>query len=389
MKRKFTDGWLNGQKAMGLYWDTATVLGLRVNKRSEMFIVQARGPAGSKRRNVGVHGDITYHEAQKLAPDIIKEIEDGTPAPAATPSRMTLQQAWELYQRDNILNPKTVATYQVSVDHAPWLDKPVASITREMVRKRMSELKNMPRTANKFVTVIGQIIRHVHLDLGIPVPTEGIKPYPVQRKKCEIRSDGDIATIYDEAIRWRNQTVGNVIRLLMFTGGIRLEQACTLRWQDVDFQRRSMSFKSQKGKSITLPMEPIHREILMEQRAISRELEERRAAYVFPCRDAKRKHPHITEVKDFWAHIEKALGYKGVRSHDLRRFYNPKVARIPGISSDIVYALTGHTAERTAHDGYVQRNLNVDDLRDGMQKASREMLKLACPRHHLLKVAAL
>lgn len=126
------------------------------------------------------------------------------------------------------------------------------------------------------------------------------------------------------------------IRLLLFTG-CRFSEIVTLRWKDVDEERRILTLRESKTGKGERPLNLPALEVL---RGLPREAG---SPFVFP--GIKRKAP-LTSVRRLWHRIREHAGLKDVRLHDLRHSF-ASVGAAAGASLPIIGGLLGHTQART------------------------------------------
>ena len=162
-----------GGKADTLFWDTDTKgFGLRVTPTGlSKFIAQGRlrGTKTDVRVTIGSYGAWTVDAARRKADEYRHQFEQGIdPREVARQKKalgVTLQEVLEAYVgRPGKLKVTTAAEYRRHVEKvfASWANKPIASITREMVQERHRELidrglkgkRGAPASANAaFVTL--------------------------------------------------------------------------------------------------------------------------------------------------------------------------------------------------------------------------------------------
>jgi hypothetical protein len=150
-----------------LYWDKDTKgFGLRVTPTGlSKFIAQGRvrGTTTDVRVTIGSYGAWTVDAARRKADEYRHLFERGIdPREVAREQKamqVTLQEVSDAYlSRPGKLKARTAAEYRRHVDQvfAVWRNKPITSITREMVKERHGELilrgldgkKAAPATAN-------------------------------------------------------------------------------------------------------------------------------------------------------------------------------------------------------------------------------------------------
>lgn len=131
------------------------------------------------------------------------------------------------------------------------------------------------------------------------------------------------------------------LRLIALTG-LRREEACGLRWREVDAANSCLRLESTKtGKSFR----PIGATALEVLGALPRSSE-----FVFPNRDGTGS----AEMKKKFAAIFDAAGLSDARAHDLRRTFATRVEE-EGYSSATAGELLGHARRGVTEKHYIRR----------------------------------
>ena len=134
-----------------LYWDTETKgFGLRITASgAASFVVQGTvaGEGKELRMTIGTYGAWTVDDARRRAEEYKHQLEDGINPLAAKKAdaaqKVTLAEICTAYvSRPGKLKASTAVEYKRHVDQvfAGWKDKPIVSITRDMVLERHREL---------------------------------------------------------------------------------------------------------------------------------------------------------------------------------------------------------------------------------------------------------
>ena len=125
-----------------LHWDTE-LKGFAVlcsgKSNNKTFIVQRDLPSGLTRRlTVGAVNELTLKEASKRATDMLDDLRRGRD-PKRKSGNETLREIFEKYlkARPN-LRPASIRGYRIMLENylTSWLDKPLRSITGDMVEDR-------------------------------------------------------------------------------------------------------------------------------------------------------------------------------------------------------------------------------------------------------------
>jgi len=107
-----------------------------------------------------------------------------------------------------------------------------------------------------------------------------------------------------------NEDDAHLILLLIYTG-LRLDEALSLKWTDVDFENREFTaFNTKNGKDHTLPMTDATKDLFRNRFALHGTKK-----YVFPSPVDKRQHMTASRV---FARVSNHVGFD-FTAHDLRR----------------------------------------------------------------------
>ena len=167
LSNRVVDGLPAGDKEV-IYWDRGLPgFGVRVYPNgAKVYLVQSRGPRGSKRITVGRHGTISAEEARRQGAALLTRIKAGE-EPGAGPGAEggpTVAELAEKYLREHVAvrcKPNTVKGYrQVVGKHLlPTLGKvPIAALGREHVAELHYRLRKTPVAANEAVSALSRMI---------------------------------------------------------------------------------------------------------------------------------------------------------------------------------------------------------------------------------------
>jgi integrase len=132
------------------------------------------------------------------------------------------------------------------------------------------------------------------------------------------------------------------IRLIALTG-LRREEACALRWGEIDFAGCCLRLEATKTGRSTRPVGRAARDVLQSLPQLSDE-------WVFPNRNATGR----AELKASIAEFFDAAGLKDARSHDLRRTFG-SVAADEGYGDATIAELLGHSRRGVTQRHYIRR----------------------------------
>jgi site-specific recombinase XerD len=120
-------------------------------------------------------------------------------------------------------------------------------------------------------------LRIVENSVKRPVTRKGRKPNDAYRKR-EHLTESEIAKLLDALGRNRHGHRDRLIGLLVYRHGLRVSEACDLRWDDIDLPKRTIIIRRLKGS--TDSSHYLERDELAGLKRLWRE-QEAKAAYVF------------------------------------------------------------------------------------------------------------
>jgi integrase len=164
-------------------------------------------------------------------------------------------------------------------------------------------------------------------------------------KTGHVRAD-DMAKFVAAVRRLENHTERDFITLLLFTG-LRLTEAATLTWDDVDFVAgvvRIPAARTKAKRKLDLPMTDFLRRLLRDR------LTRGKFEYVFPSNMSPTGH--ITGAKHALRAVAEASGIR-VNHHDLRRTF-VTAAESTDMNWSALQGLVNHSPGKGVTAGYVQ-----------------------------------
>ena len=250
-------------------WDRAlTGFGVRVYPSgAKVYVVQARGPEGSRRITVGRHGVIGASEARRRATLIIARIRAGEePVPEAKKTEsITVAALAERYLREHVAvrcKPTTATQYRLAIERyiVPALGKrAVSSLGRSQVADLQHALSDRPAMANLVVSTLSRMIDQA-IAWGvageITNPCRSAPKYRTRRRErfltdAEFRRLG--STLDElEATGRISPHAAAALRLLMLTG-CRRNEILTLRWEDVRLEAQELQLTDSKTGDFFFP----------------------------------------------------------------------------------------------------------------------------------------
>ena len=330
-------------------WDRAlTGFGVRVYPSgARVYVVQTRGPAGTRRTTVGRHGVIGAAEARRRASLIIARIragEDLAPRPAPKPAGPTIAALARRYLREHVAvrcKPSTAAQYRRAIERhiVPALGTlPVSAVARRDVADLQHSLRDRPAMANLVVATLGRMIDQAQ---AWGVGAEGVNPcrsaqkYRAGRRErfltdAEFRRLGSALDELEGTGRISPHAAA-ALRLLMLTG-CRRNEILTLRWEGVHLEMRELRLADSKTGPRTVSLSAEAAAVLS---AIPRVADN---PWVIPGTRAGRR---LSSIFEPWARVRARAGLDDVRIHDLRHSYASRALAL-GESLPVIAKLLGH-----------------------------------------------
>jgi site-specific recombinase XerD len=353
------------------------------------FIVQYKTPQGKTRRlafaKVGI---ATPDEARAKARKLLAEVSEGADPSAerhVNRKALTIAELCDQYleaARAGLVTtrfnkPKKASTVAIDEGRVTRHIKPligsivVGKLTRPAVQK-MADAIAAGKTAGTFKTKArgkavveggtGTAARVVELLGGIWTWAEkrglasGVNPARGVQKikgdaKDRVLSADELAAL-GKAMREneaRFPAAVAAVHLIALTG-MRREEACGLRWSEIDRASSCLRLQATKtGRS----MRPIGKAAFDVLDAISMKLEDakiEKGAFVFPNQSGKGS----ADLKKAIAAIFDAAGLKDARAHDLRRTFGSTAAN-EGYGDATIGELLGHARRGVTERHYIRR----------------------------------
>jgi integrase len=366
-------------EAQTFYSDTEVRgFGVRVGAHTRTFCLRVGQGKERHTITIGRHGEMrsdgerwTVALARKRALELLGQIASGKPLPAAPKPREvhrgpTLADGLALHvanmrKRRSSAHSIRSIEQEVALHLSAWLKRPLSALTAAELdatcKRIMAAAKPRPGAVNPpGAAVSNRLLRHVSAIWESASKLHDLPPNPAQRVTQHVLLPRD-ERVTDFADWYATvETLSPVRRDLqlfaMFTG-LRSESVRTLRWDDVDWDRRVLYVRKAKGnKPYVIPLASTHLEILERRRrenAVEFDPHGGDHGWVFPSlsRAYPQRVKHVAETKEI-RDGEKIL--PGL--HPLRRTYN-SVAREIGIRLEDREALMNHSPRGVNEKHYV------------------------------------
>ena len=159
--------------------------------------------------------------------------------------------------------------------------------------------------------------------------------------------------------------IRDFVRIALYTGA-RRTNVLSMQWKDINFDFKLWLIPADHSKNsepMIIPLLPEVVTVLQERKKPGG------SKYVFPGKGAT---GHLVEPKKGWKGLLKRAGLdESFKIHDLRRTMGSWQA-ITGSSTKIIGASLGHKSDQATS---VYARLNIDPVRESMERAISKMLK--------------
>ncbi len=353
------------------YFDDALQgFGVRVSpKGRRVFIVQGRVGRDKVRKRLGTYPAVSPEEARKRAQTILSAMAAGI-APERAVDILSTADAARRWLAEHVytkLKPRTQNDYRRLIEGTllpRFGTRPVKSIGREDMAALHHAKRATPREANHLIAVAKSFFSWCE-DAGLRAPETNparrIRPYPENRRERFLGAD-ELARAADaiDAL----ETAGRIsvhaaagIRLCILTGA-RQGEIRTLKWREVDLERRMLLLEDSKTgrKPIFLNRPAI--EILANLPRLAGN------AHVIVGAKAGEAYNSLSRV---WEKVRQEAGLDDVRLHDLRHTF-ASFGAAESMSLPMIGRLLGHRVPATtaryahlAHDPVLEANERIGD----------------------------
>jgi integrase len=362
---------------------------VRISIESISFAIRKKKNGKDYFVNIGRYPQTTISQARERGLQALSLIDQGiNPNEKNQVNEITLVKVFKDYieSRGSNLKEGTVKGYKSSLNKylADWANKPLSSITRNMVEERHRLIsKTSPTRAN---AVMRQLRAYFNYAIGKyedsfdkPIFADNpvkrlthVKAWNREQRRQTVIKSYDLKKWFDAVIALpehssniktpnSSEICRDLFLFILFTG-LRRREASTLRWEDIDFKDHSFSIENTKNhRTHALPLTPFLEEILERRKSDS--------PYVFhgvtedkPINDPKKQ---LAKVKE--------LSGLNINMHDLRRTFIT-IAESLDINHYALKRLINHKDDRDVTGGYIVTQ--VERLREPMNKITNRILEL-------------
>ncbi|MGB4911580.1 MAG: site-specific integrase [Candidatus Dechloromonas phosphoritropha] len=359
-----------------LHWDEQDRgFGLRITKNGKRtYIAQGRVNGKEARITIGAHGVFTADQAREAAREHLRSMRLGidprTVAKERAAETVSLRDVADAYKRDRPLKDSSKGEIErhVTTTFEVWLNKPVASISREMVTKRFNEIKGhglrgngpAPAQANQGFSVLRALFNYAIREYRRPDGTAIIKDNPVEvlhKKWAPIKAkttripDSKVGAVWSALQQWREvaynrDTLASIdlVTFLLLTGA-RIGEASALTWDRVNLDEGWWHLPDPKNRNpVWLPLSKEARELLKTRQHV------KGSPFVFASWG---KCGHIRDPRDTMNNLSEIAGLH-LSPHDLRRTFTTIGIACCAIDLFKVELLTNHVPKTVTERHYLE-----------------------------------
>ena len=351
---------LSSNGKSGAFWDRDLPgFGVRVYRSGRTtYVVQVRGPYGSRRVTLGRHGELSAEQARKRAAVVIGRIKAGEepfeapPEPVPEPTVADLAERCLRTYVEVRCKALTARGYRQQLRNhiLPALgEMPVASVGQEYIEALHHSLRDRPAAANATLGVLSRMFSLAEAWGWRPKgshPCKSVRKYKAHYRERfltreEYRRIGRVLREADaKGSPWPASVAA--IRLIMLTG-CRCEEIATLQWDDVDRLGGYLRLRETKTGLRMIPLTPTALKVLDGIERVPGN------PWVFV---GAKPGSHVSRIRSQWHRLRSRAGLEDVRLHDLRHSYASRALAL-GESLSAIGKLLGHvkidTTARYAH----------------------------------------
>lgn len=334
-----------------LLWDSELRgFGVRVfSSGRRTYFVQYRNQFGSTRRKkIGVHGNVTADQAREEAKKLLGDVAKGSD-PSKDHQNEKIKPTFEklaaeyleFYAKEN-KKPKSFKEDKRMLNSIllkRFGFKKLDEITTHEIQHLHHELRDTLYVANRVRSLLHRMFKlAIQWKWMSTNPVEGVTKYQEQKRNRWL-DDEEVQRLFSVLETYHNQSVANIVRLLILTGS-RYNEVVSATWDQFDLDKGTWTkpahlTKQKQMQHVPLSLQVI--EILKHMKAKSE------FHFLFP---GKIPGKPIKDIKKAWHTIRKTAGFPEVRIHDLRHTHASHLVS-SGLSLSIVGKLLGHTQAST------------------------------------------
>lgn len=312
---------------------------------TKTYFVEKRLKGKTRRVTIGKHGAWVPETVRERARELLVSIDKGIDPNAVKAEQKaratTLAIVFEQFKQARKLRATTERVYTSSMTRCfpDWLDKSITDISKDMVEQRYHKLLNTDwqrgtngvaqahqsmRILRAVLNYAGAIYEDSHGKSILPEnPVKRLSQANIWQKVPDRESSiqpTQLKDWYQAVIKLDNDIVRDYLLLCLFTG-LRRNEAAKLKWNDVDFDAKTLKIPAENSKNHLehrLPLSDFLFELLDQRSRVPNIGKKGLSPYVFPGDGVK--SGHLVEFRNDIAKVTKASSIKFM-VHDLRRSF--------------------------------------------------------------------
>lgn len=350
---------------------------LRVtSKGAKSFIFEGRIHGRVRRITIGPYGPLTVETARNEALSMKSDVSKGKDPARERKDRITepsFKYLTESYiERHAKPHKKSWKEDENLINRlfSPWSNRKLSSISRDEVARLHQKIghENGNYMANRAASLLRKMF-NLGMDWGLlpegTNPATRVKFFREEKRERFLSPDELRAVLM--ALKSESNPYWRAYFTLDLLLGARKNELLSMRWEDIDFTTATWKIPTTKaGRPHTLPIPTPAMEILLNLKSNDT------SPYVFP---GKGSTGHLREPKQAWRRIKENAKVKDIRIHDLRRTLGSWLAS-QGESLIMIGKALNHSNTSTTA---IYARLNIDPLRQAMEKNASRMLEFALP----------
>jgi integrase len=332
-------------KAYFIRSTTLRGFGVKINPSGSIkFIAETKHQGTNYRKTLGSFPALSVADAEKEAIQYLNLVQTGQLKDSHR-QQYSLGKLFKTYTSKVTLKPSTLKNHTQVINFylQDWLDKPVVSITKEMVEKRFYQIRDKGvhggkptySQATKTMRILSALMNYAIADELIednPVSVLKFKRVDRSMIKREVYLKADQAK---KLLKITGQDIHPMVlalQLILYTG-LRKNEALRLKWDDVEDVNGIQCLlirDTKNSRPHIIPVTPPVQEILSKAKNTSR--------FIFPS--TQQEDRHMSDERPTVKRLSKALGME-FRCHDLRRTFATRASEV-GLDFLMVKRLLNH-----------------------------------------------
>jgi integrase len=361
--------------------------GIRITPTRKTYVAQGKANGKTIRTTIGSCEVFTLEQARVEAKHRLLEMSQGVASNKRIKKdkvqSVTLEEAYQAYIKSRPFSDNTLRDYSkaMRLGFKDWASKPILNIKPNMVIQRFDELSKRSQAQTnqmfRFLRAVLDFSKNKYATENEPLFTHNPcdcltslnKWYSVKRRTRHLEPNQLkpwLEALQPNEMDTLHKRTAKVFCIFIVLTGCRDQEAAKLRWDDVDFDKKTITFKQTKnGRTHILPIgNELISHLMLQKEAGSK------SKFVFP---ADNKHGHLKYHHKTVASIAKQCGIQ-FTLHDLRRTFASIVSHQLGkiFSAYILKRLLNHSSGNDVTAGYVQ--CGIEDLREPMRMVENFVL---------------